>query len=102
MEEIEEQKHEQVRGAIGEEFGSDTAVQIYEIPAPKQEQLENQFSHHAPKGDQPGRYILQRRDFLKMAMLICNRTPAGRERSIALTKLEEAMFWANAAIARNE
>lgn len=27
--------------------------------------------------------------------------PAGRELALALTKIEEAMFWANAAIARN-
>jgi hypothetical protein len=28
--------------------------------------------------------------------------PGSRELSLAITKLEEAVFWANAAIARNE
>lgn len=30
-----------------------------------------------------------------------NQLPDTRETSLAITKLEEAMFWANAAIARN-
>lgn len=29
------------------------------------------------------------------------RVPDGREKSLMLTKLEEAMFWANAGIARH-
>jgi hypothetical protein len=35
-----------------------------------------------------------------MARLVTEVVPAGREQALALTKLEEAMFWANAGIAR--
>ena len=37
-----------------------------------------------------------------MARCILDRTPKSREQSLALTKLEEAIMWANASIARNE
>jgi hypothetical protein len=37
-------------------------------------------------------------DLAETIMCVC---PNSRERSLALTKLEECMFWANASIARN-
>lgn len=38
----------------------------------------------------------------ELAKLINDKTPASREQSLALTHLEDAVMWANAAIARNE
>jgi hypothetical protein len=34
------------------------------------------------------------------AMFVANTVPEGREKSLALTRLEEALFWSNAGIAR--
>ena len=34
--------------------------------------------------------------------MLVDECPDSRELSVALTKLEEAVMWANAAIARNE
>lgn len=36
----------------------------------------------------------------ELASFIDSKCPDGREKSVALTKLEEVMFWANSAIAR--
>ena len=68
----------------------------------KQEELENNFIYHAPKGDQTERYQTLRDKARELAELINELTPASREQSVAFTQLETAMFWANAAIARNE
>jgi len=63
--------------------------------------LENRFTYHAPKEGQPEVYSALR-DLAKIyAKAICSYTPKSREQSLALTKLEEAVFWANASIARN-
>jgi hypothetical protein len=64
--------------------------------------LEKRFTHHPPKEGQPQKYD-ELRDVAKwLAYKIKNHTPPSREQSLALTKIEEAVFWANAAIARNE
>ena len=64
--------------------------------------LENRFTYHAPKSDQQKRYEQLRSEAKALAYSITDNTPPSREQSLALTKLEEAIFWANAAIARNE
>lgn len=63
---------------------------------------ENNFTYHPPKGDQAVRYGDIRTEVLNLAAFIECRCPPSRELALALTKLEEAVFWANAAIARNE
>lgn len=64
--------------------------------------LKNRFTYHSPKGTQPERYEALRSAGLELARMITDMSPASREQSLALTKLEEALFWANAGIARNE
>lgn len=39
---------------------------------------------------------------LDLGLVVLRNAPPSRERSLALTKLEESVMWANAAIARNE
>ena len=68
----------------------------------KREQIENSFTYHAPQGDQTDRYVDIRELAKRLALYMVDYCPESRELSLALTKLEEAVFWANAAIARNE
>lgn len=67
-----------------------------------QHRVTNDFTYHAPKGDQADRYERIRQFAGQFAHHILGVTPMSREQSLALTHLEEAVFWANAAIARNE
>ena len=65
------------------------------------EVIENNFTYHSPKGDQQEIYQVIRAKAKELAYLIDGRVPAGREKSLAFTKLEECTFWANAGVARN-
>jgi hypothetical protein len=71
------------------------------IPNSK-EDLDNRFTYHAPKPGQQEKYVAIREKAKELAVMIVNLTPASREQSVSLTNLETSVFWANAAIARNE
>lgn len=74
----------------------------YEITQKLSELLEKTFSYHAPKNDQPERYIMLRDKTKDLAYIIVQNTPPSREQSLAITHLEAVVFYANAAIARGE
>ena len=66
------------------------------------EEIENKrFTYHAPKEGQPAIYTALRDKAKDLALHFAEVVPPSREQSLALTKLEEAVMWANAGIARN-
>jgi hypothetical protein len=66
------------------------------------EDITRRFTYHAPKEGQQEKYNSLRSQALTLAASIMEKTPSSREQSLAITKLEEAVMWANAAIARHE
>jgi hypothetical protein len=64
--------------------------------------IEKRFTYHPPKAGQPEKYVAIREKAKELAYLIDTTCPTSRESSLALTKVEECVFWANASIARNE
>lgn len=64
--------------------------------------IDNTFTYHAPFGDQASRYEQLRAKAKETAQLIDSCCPDSREKSLALTSLQQTIMWANAAIACNE
>jgi hypothetical protein len=65
------------------------------------EEIDCNFTYHAPKPGQPEIYQNIRSIAKELALYINDVVPEGREKSLALTKLEEAVMWVNAGIARH-
>lgn len=83
-------------------FLEEPTMPRYEITDDLRKQLENSYTYHAPKGNQPERYVEIRDAAKEFALKICECAPNSRERSIALTDLEKVVTMVNKAIACNE
>jgi hypothetical protein len=67
-----------------------------------QEQIEKIFTYHKPRGNQQARYEalrLHAKTFAEQVNMCC---PESREKSLAITNIQQSVMWANAAIAINE
>ena len=66
------------------------------------EEIFARFDHHPPDGQRVALHEWAREHFKGLAIGV-NALPGGpsRERSLAQTALQEAMFWTNAHIAQN-
>ncbi|MCP3885141.1 MAG: hypothetical protein GY700_06635 [Propionibacteriaceae bacterium] len=68
----------------------------------EQEEIDKRFTYHPPKEGQPQKYKTIRNFGAVLAKTINDNCPESREKSLAMTKLDEVVMWANASIARNE
>ena len=64
--------------------------------------ITNRFTYHAPTEGQPAKYETIRAEAKRFAVYVNELCPESREKSLAITELENAVFWANASIARED
>lgn len=62
--------------------------------------INQRFDYHAPNAERKELHETMRAECRMMAFRIDAVMPDSREKSTAITKLEEVMFWVNAGIAR--
>lgn len=62
--------------------------------------IDNRFNHHPPTGKKIADHETWRGGCKALAATLVDLLPEGREKSLAMTALEECLMWGNAAIAR--
>lgn len=66
------------------------------------ENIEKAFSYHSMDAEQISRSNEIREKAKELATLIASNCPDSREKSLARTKLEESLMWANKAISHEQ
>lgn len=65
--------------------------------------IANRFDFHpANTEEKRNEHTSVRQACRRLADELNERLPEGREKALAITHLEEVMFWGNAAVARND
>lgn len=82
--------------------GSTQSAKEYPLSEETTKEIDLRFKYHAPVADQAFRYEQIRSAARHLSTVIHLLTPPSREQSLAITKLEESVMWANASIARRE
>ena len=67
----------------------------------KKDDLDKRFGFRMPRDGQTRRYTEIRGEAKLFATTICDLCPESDERDAAIAKIDEAMLWANASIARH-
>lgn len=62
--------------------------------------IDHNFKHHPPTPEKVLQHTELRSAFHALAVLLCNTCLDTPERTLSIRKLEEALFWANATVAR--
>lgn len=93
-----------ILAGVGQFVGAVRAKEahMYMVTDAMERDLDRRFTYHTPHSGQTARYAELRGLAYSMGMSIARMSPVSREQSLAFTHLEEAVMWANAAIARNE
>jgi len=66
---------------------------------PERRDIKQRFKFHPGSGITGPKHAEVRSAHLVLALWVLDNVPASRERSLALTALQESMMWSNAAIA---
>lgn len=63
--------------------------------------LKNRFTFHPASAEKAKIYEAIRAQAYEYALWLDENVPDSREKSLAITHLEDTVFWANAAVARH-